>query len=202
MPLRGGGLADLPAVVVVDFRRVNHLDRCRCDVHEVEFLCKRLHNDPNIIQLPCNQALAKRRPRQLQTSCVQVCHGWQCGNFDPLFGERLDIAEQAVLTGFSEGNSDAGPADTAGSTDAVQVGLRRRGYVVINHVRDTLDIEPACRYVGCDKQIGIAGAKCAHHPIALALGEAAVQRLRAVAIGVQRLRQLVNFKACPTKRHR
>jgi hypothetical protein len=90
-------------------------------------------------------------------------------------------AQQPVLARLGERDRHAlaaGPADPA---DAVHVRLRRRRDVVVDDVREVLDVEPAGGDVGGDEQVGRPGAEPAHHPVALLLAHPAVQRLGAVA---------------------
>ena len=56
-----------------------------------------------------------------------------------------------------------------------------------------LDVQPAGRHVGGDEQVGGPAAQPRHHPVALLLAHAAVQRLGAVAAAVERLGELVDL---------
>ena len=82
----------------------------------------------------------------------------------------------------------------AGAADAVQVGLGRVRHVVVDDVRQVLDVEAARGDVGGDEQIRLAFAEPRHDAVALPLLHAAVQRLGAVAVRVQRLDQRVDLE--------
>ena len=69
-------------------------------------------------------------------------------------------------------------ASPPGAADAVQVHLRRRRHVVVDDVREVLDVEAARGDVGGDQQVRLLRPEEPHHAIALPLHHAAVQRLR------------------------
>ena len=83
-----------------------------------------------------------------------------------------------------------GPPDPA---DAVHVALRSRRHVVVDDVGERVHVEAPGGDVGGDQQLGRAVAQPPHHPVALRLVHAPVQRLGPVATPVQRLGQLVDL---------
>ena len=110
-------------------------------------------------------------------------------------GRRLDVGELAALARLGERDRHAlapGPPDAA---DAVHVALGRRRHVVVDDVGERVDVEAAGGDVGGDQQLGRAVAQAAHHPVALGLVHAAVQRLGPVAAAVHRLGELVDLGA-------
>ena len=100
-----------------------------------------------------------------------------------------------MLARLDEGDRHALAAGAPGAPDAVDVGLGRRRDVVVDDVREVLDVEAARGDVGRDEQVERAGAEAAHHAVALLLRHAAVQRLGAVAAAVERLGELVDLAA-------
>ncbi len=58
-----------------------------------------------------------------------------------------------------------------------------------------VDVEAARRHVGGHEHVGLLGAEELHHAVALPLVEPAVQRLRAVAVRLQRVGEFVHFEA-------
>src|SRR5207244_7050158 len=85
---------------------------------------------------------------------------------------------------------------------AVHVRLGSVVHVVGDDVGEVLDVEAAGGDVGGDEQVGGAGAQPSHHPVALLLVHAAVQRFGAVAAAVQRLGELVDLDARATEHDR
>jgi hypothetical protein len=82
----------------------------------------------------------------------------------------------------------------AGAPDSMHVRLGVGRKVVVDHVRDVLDVETSRRDVGGDQQVGLGRTDTVHHRVALALLHAAVQRLGAVAVRVEDLDQRVDFE--------
>ena len=114
---------------------------------------------------------------------------------DLLLGEALDAAQQPVLARLGERDRGAVAAGAAGAADPVHVRLGGRRHVVVDDVREVLDVEAARGDVGGDEQVGLAAAEHLHDAIALPLLHAAVQRLRAVAVRVQRLDERLDLEA-------
>src|SRR5688500_13249980 len=65
------------------------------------------------------------------------------------FEEPVDVAEVALFIWRGEGDGEACGAGAARASDAVDVVLRRVGQLEIHDHRQVLDVEPACRDVGC-----------------------------------------------------
>ena len=68
-------------------------------------------------------------------------------------------AQQPVFARLGQRDGDAVAASAAGAADAVHVGLGRRGHVVVDDVREVLDVEAAGGDVGGDQHIGLPRAK-------------------------------------------
>ena len=79
--------------------------------------------------------------------------------------------------------------------DAMHVRFRRVGQIVVDDVREVLDVEPARGDIGRDEELRVAGAQTLHHLVALLLRHAAVQRLGMVAARVHGLGELVHLGA-------
>ena len=88
------------------------------------------------------------------------------------------------------------PPDTS---DAVDVGLRRRRHLVVDDVGELIDVETTGSDVGGHEQLGGSTAHPPHDTVALLLAHAAVERFGAIAATVERLGQLVDFGAGPAE---
>ena len=101
--------------------------------------------------------------------------------------------QQPMLARLGQRDRRAAAPRPAGAADAVQVRLGRRRHVVVDDVREVLDVEAAGGDVGRDQQVGLLRAEQAHDAVALALHHAAVQRLAAVAVRVEGFDQRLDF---------
>ena len=91
--------------------------------------------------------------------------------------ERLVDERPAVqVVPVDERHGDAGVAGTAGAPDAVQVGLLVLGALVVDDVRDVLDVDAARGDVGGDEDVDLAVAERAQRLLAGTLAEVAVDR--------------------------
>ena len=89
----------------------------------------------------------------------------------------LDGPQQMMFARFGQRDGRAATSGSAGAADAVQVGFRRGGHVVVDDVRQMLDVEAASRDVGRDQHVGLLRAKESHDAVSLPLLHPAVQRL-------------------------
>ena len=183
-------------------RRVRQLHRSGCDVHDVEFLRQRVDDDAHLVQASGEDRFPDRRARHVQPPRAQFGDGRHRSHVDLLFREAFNAAQQPVLARFGEGDGGSGTARAAGSADAMHVGFRGRRHVVVHHVREVLDVEPARRHVGRHEQVGLAAAKQLHHAIALALFHPAVERLRAAPVRVQRFDDRLHLEPRPAEHYR
>ena len=110
---------------------------------------------------------------------------------------RLDISEEPLLARFDERDRDAFATCASGSADAMDVRLGVRRDVVVDDVRDVLDVEAACRDVGCHEDVEGAVAEAVHDPVALVLCHAAVQRGSIVAMTGELLGKVLDLAARP-----
>src|SRR4029079_19656096 len=123
----------------------------------------------------------------------QVGHGGYGGDLYALPGDTLDVAQHAVLAWLRQRDGHTGAPGASGASDAVHVRLGGHRDVVVDDVRDVLDVEPPGGDVGRDEQVGLAAAEALHHAVALVLREPPVQGLRAVAARGERLGELVHL---------
>ncbi len=136
---------------------------------------------------------AQRRLGHLDPARPQVGDRGHGGDLDLLLGQEFDVAQQAVLARFGEGDRHPFAAGPAGAADPMDVRLGRGGHVVVHHVRHVLDVEPARGHVGGDEQVGGVGAELLHHAIALLLRQPAMQRFGPIAPAVERLAEFVDL---------
>ena len=160
---------------------------------------ERLDDDAEAVKVPFEDGLPDRGAGQVHPSRADVGDGGDLGDLDLPLGGALEVLEQAVLAGVGQGDRDpfaAGPADAA---DPVDVGLGLRGRVVVDDVREMLDIQATGGDVGGDQQVGDTVAEGLHHAVALLLRHPAVQGLGAVAARAERLGELVDLVAAPAE---
>ncbi len=149
-----------------------------------------------VVEVVRGQCLADGGDGQLDLASAQVGDRRHSLDGDLLLGELLDVEQQPLFARLGEGDGHtlaSGPAD---STDAVDVALGSGWHVVVDDVSQRVDVEAAGGDIGGHQQLGSAVTKAAHHPVALWLIHAAVQRLGAIAATVHRLGQLVDLGAC------
>src|SRR4051812_7181036 len=77
---------------------------------------------------------------------------------------RRDAADVGLLLREDERRPAAGAAGPAGAADAVRVALVVLRRVVVDHVRDLLEVEPAGRDVGRDERPDLPGAEPVERP--------------------------------------
>ena len=141
------------------------------------------------------ERLANGRHRQLDLARAQVGHGRHGGDLELLLRQPLDVLEAATLAWLGQRDRHALAPGTPDAPDAVDVALGRRRHVVVDDVGERVDVETASGDVGGDEQFGGAVTQAGHHPVALRLVHAAVERLGAVAAAVHRLGELVDLGA-------
>ncbi len=99
-----------------------------------------------------------------------------------------------MFSGFGQGDGHALAAGASHPSDPVDVGLRIRRDVVVDHVGQLVDVQPAGSHVGGHDEVGGAGSQPSHHPVALGLVHPAVHRLGPIPAAVQRLGELIDLR--------
>ena len=105
---------------------------------------------------------------------VDLVDGGQVHLLDRRVGHALDGAQHATLARGDKQDRLAGTACAAGAADAVHVRLGVVRDVVVEHVRDALDIQAAGCNIGCHEDVQAAVAQLVHGALALLLGDVAV----------------------------
>ncbi len=112
-----------------------------------------LHHDPETVQIVLEQTLVQGGTGQLETPRAHVRDGGHLLDGDPLAGFPLNRLEHAMLARFGQRDRGPLPAGPPHPSDAVHVGVRRGRDVVVHHVGEVLDIEPARGHIGGYEQI-------------------------------------------------
>ena len=157
-------------------------------------LAERFDDDAGGIEVAGKQPLAERGAGDLEPARAQIRDRRNRRHLDLLFRRRLHGAEQAVLARLGERDRGPAAAGASGPADAVQVGVGRGRHVVVDDMREPLDVEPARGDVGRHEDVHFPLAKAAHHALALALFQASVERVRAVAVRVEQFDERVDFE--------
>ena len=105
---------------------------------------------------------------------VDLVDGGQVHLFDGRVGHALDGAQHPALARGDKQDGLAGTARATRAADAVDVGLRVVRDVVVEHVRDALDVQAAGGDVGGHEDVQAAVAQLVHGALALLLGDVAV----------------------------
>ena len=158
---------------------------------------ERLDDAAEPVEAVAEERLAQVGAQDLGPSLAQVGDGRQVGDLELGVRRRLDVAQQPVLARLDQRDRHALAAGAPGPADAMDVGVGVRRDVVVDDVRDVLDVEAARRDVGRDQHIERAVAEAAHDPVAVLLGQAAVERAGVVAAAAERLGQVVDLAAGP-----
>ncbi len=90
--------------------------------------------------------------------------------------EPLDVEVLVQLLLGHEGDGPAELARAARATDAVDVVVRLRRDVEVNHITDARDVDAAREHVGRHEDVGVARAEVAEGALALVLAAVAVDR--------------------------
>ena len=197
-----GGDASSTSSLVCGAGAFDQADRRQGDVDQVEFVGERLDDPSEAIEVVADERLAQVGSQDLRAPLAQVGDGRQVGDLELRPGRVLDVAELAVFARLDERDGGAFAAGSPGPADAMDVLIGVRRDVVVDDVRDVVDVQPASRDVGRDEDVQGAVAEAAHHPVAALLGEAAVERAGVVTSGAQRLREIVDFAAGPSEDER
>ena len=172
-------------------------DRGERDVDEVEFVGQWLDDAAEPIEAVAEERLAQVGAQDLGAALAQVGDRRQMGDLELRVRRRLDVAQHAVLARLDERDRHALAAGAPGPPDAMDVGVGVGRDVVVDDVRDVLDVEAAGGDVRRDQHVQRAVAEAAHHPVAALLGQAAVEGAGVMAAGAERLGQVVDLAAGP-----
>ena len=121
----------------------------------------------------------------LGAKAVQHAHG------NLLLGEALDLVHEAFLVHAHQAHCLAAVAGAAGAADAVHVVFGHVGNVVVDDVRQLVDVDAACRNIGSNQGAQIARLELGQRLGAGALALVAVQRHGLDALVVQKVGHLV-----------
>ena len=166
---------------------LDEADRRERDVDQVELIGEGLDHAPEPVEPVAQEGLAQVRPHDLGPALAQVGDGRDVGDLELRSRGRLDVAKKAVLARFDQRDGHALATGPARPSDPMDIGVGVGWDVVVDDVRDVLDIETAGRHVGRDEHVQRAVTEAAHHPVACLLDEAAVERTRVMAARAQGL---------------
>ena len=175
-PIEQGRGGQLDVVVLGGAGALDQADRRQRDVDEVELVGERLDDTAEPVEVVADQGLAQVGAQDLGPALAQVGHGRQVGDLELRVGRVLDVAQLAMLARLDERDRGAFAAGPPGPPDPVDVLVRVGRDVVVDDVRDVVDVEAACGDVRRDQDVQRAVAEAAHHPVAAFLGEATMER--------------------------
>ena len=108
--------------------------------------------------------------------------GGDHGAFDGAAYDLFDLFNLVFLTEVDQADADAAFVGATGTAAAVHIGLDVVGEIVINDMRQFLDVDTACSHVGGDKQLEAAFAEVVHDVVAHGLREVAMEGGGVVAV--------------------
>ena len=112
----------------------------------------------------------------LLTGLVHCLCGGHVHRLDLLAGCLLDLTQHVLLTRGDEEDCGTFATCTAGTTDAVHVGLGVVGDVVVNNQGDALNVQAACRHVGCHEDVDATVTQGVNGALTQLLGDVTVNR--------------------------
>ena len=181
---------------------LHEADRGQRDIDEVELVGERFDDTAEPIEVVADERLAQVGPQDLRPPLAQVRHRRQVGDLELRVGRVLDVPELAVLARLDERDGRAFAAGSTGPPDPMDVLVRVGRDVVVDDVRDVVDVQAASRHVRRHEDVQRSVAEAAHHPVPTLLGQAAVERAGVVATGTQRLGEIVDLAAGPREHQR
>jgi hypothetical protein len=110
---------------------------------------------------------------------------------EPAPEELLDVFEEVPIVVVAERNRASGRTCTTGATDAVHVRLGDVRQLVVEDVRDAVDVDAACGDVGRDEDAHRAGAEALERTLSRALRLVAVDGSGRDAVAHQLVREPV-----------
>ena len=97
----------------------------------------------------------------------------------------LDVAELEDLAGSDQRDRNTRAAGASRPADPMQILVRSERHVVVDHVRDVVDVEPARGDVGRDQVLDVRCAELLHGAIPLALREVTVEQADLVSASAE-----------------
>src|SRR5688500_13564021 len=162
-------------------RPVGEAHGCKGDVDHVELFGEGLDHRPEAVDPVVEERLADVGPQDLQAARALVRDGRGADARQPSPDGPFDVGQKSRLAGPDQGDRHTGPPRSPGPADPMDIGVGVRGNVVVDDVRDVLDIEAASGDVGGDEDVDVALAEPRHDPVPLLLGHAAVECAGVVA---------------------
>ena len=110
--------------------------------------------------------------------------------------ELFDFSHHADIILRDEVNGNALSAETASTTDAVNVVFSVCGKVVVDDERDLLHVDTTGQEIGSDKYTGRAGAEFLHDDVTLSLLHVAVHGRHGEVTSSEFVGEPVNLSSC------
>ena len=107
---------------------------------------------------------------------------WHIHLFDRLAHGPLHAAQETALPRGQEQDGVAAAASSTGAANAVDIGLRIEGDVVVDHQADPLYIEAAGSHIGGYQYVHLAALKPLDGALSLGLGHVAVEHGNVVTV--------------------
>ena len=120
------------------------------------------------------------------------------------FRELLNVPQQPLLARVDHRDRRPFTPCPPGPSDPMDIAFRRRGQIVVHHMRHRWNIQPPRRHIGGDEEFGLPGSKRIHHAIALGLIHPAMDRFgsmpaaQSTSRSVHRLRYACGKRQGPT----
>ena len=112
----------------------------------------------------------------LLTGLVHCLCGGHVHRLDLLAGCLLDLTQHVLLTRGDEEDCGTFTTCTAGTANAVHVGLGVVGDVVVDDQGDALNVQTACSHVSCHEDVDAAVAQGVNGALTQLLGDVTVNR--------------------------
>ena len=141
----------------------------------------RAHEAAEDLHLLVLEGLADRRRELLLALRVDLVNAGQIHFLEASIGHALNRTEHATLTRGDEEDGLARAAGTTGTADAVDVGLRVIRNVVVDDVRDAVDVQATGRDVCRNEDVQAAILELVDGALTLLLRDVAVNGGRVVA---------------------
>jgi hypothetical protein len=114
----------------------------------------------------------------------------------------LDFVQIHLISGRGQRNGDPLLPGAAGAADAMNVTFRVVWNVIVEHVRNPFDVEPARRHIGGDQHLHFRLAKAPHRLLPLRLTQISMQLIHVESARQQLLRQTLGANLRAAEHHR